>query len=103
MIEADGILRAGTIRIGGRDGEVVDVGSVPRARFVEAVSQCHQADQIRLPSDEVCEGAINSFNRYCSELRGRLDALAHQSIIDQRRQRAVVDVLMRKALQWRRP
>ena len=33
MIEAGGILRAGTIRIGGRDGEVVDVGSVVRARF----------------------------------------------------------------------
>ena len=102
MLESDGMLRAGTIRIGGRDGEVVDVGSVSRARFLEALSLCHQAGPIRLPSGDVCEGAINSFNQYRSELRGRLEDLAHQRTIDQRRQRAVLDVLMRKALQWRR-
>ena len=103
MIEADGILRAGTVRIGGQYGEVLDAGSVSRARFLEALSLCHHVGPVRLPSDDVCEGAINSFNQYRSELRGRLDTLARQSTTDQRRQRAIVESLMRKALQWCRP
>ena len=31
MVDVGGLLRAGTIRVGGRDGEVIDVGSVSRA------------------------------------------------------------------------
>ena len=102
MLDSDGMLRAGTIRIGGRDGEVVDVGSVPRARFLEALSLCHHTGPVRLPSDDMCEEAINSFNQYRSELRGRLEDLARQRTTDQRRQRAIIEVLMRNSLQWRR-
>ena len=102
MIEAGGILRAGTIRIGGRDGEVVDVGSVVRARFLEVLSQCHYVGTVRLPSDEVCEQAMSSFNHYRTELLGRLEDLARQRTTDQRRLRAIIRALELKALQWRR-
>ena len=103
MIEADGMLRAGTVRVGGQDGYVLDVGSVARARFLEALSSCHRAGQIRLPADAVCEEAVSGFNQYRSELLDRCSELVRQRTTDRRRQRAIVNALMRKALQWRRP
>ena len=102
MIEVDGILRAGTVRIGGGDGEVVDVGSVARARFLEILSQCHQEGRVRLPTDEVCEQAISNFNQYRTELLGRLEEFARQRTNDERRLRAIILALELKAMQWRR-
>ena len=103
MIEAGGMLRAGTVRVGGQDGDVLDVGSVARARFLEALSLCHRAGQVRLPDDDVCEEAFSSFSRYRSELLDRCSELVRQRTTDQRRQRTIIAALMRKALQWRRP
>ena len=102
LIHAEDLLRAGTIRVGGRDGEVIDVGSVSRARFLEALSLCHRTGQTRLPEDDVCDDAVISFDQYRQELRDRCSQLAQQRTPDQRRQRAVVNALLRKALQWRR-
>ncbi len=103
MMDTGDLLKVGTIRVGGRDGEVLDVASMSQARFLEALSQCHRDGQIRLPSDEVCDDAVSSFGQYRSELRDRCSQLARQRTTDQRRQRAIVDALVRKALQWRRP
>ena len=102
MVDVGGLLRAGTIRVGGRDGEVIDVGSVSRARFLEALSLCHREGQVRLPPDEVCDDAIRSFEEYRQELRGRCAQLAEQRTSNQGRQRTIVEALLRKALQWTR-
>ena len=102
MMDVGDLLVVGTIRIGGRDGEIIDVGSVSRGRYLEALSMCHLTGQIRLPDEEVCSDAVNSFDQYREELRGRLVQLAEQRTNDQRRQRAITDALLRKALQWRR-
>ena len=77
--------------------------SCSQARFLEALSQCHRAGQVRLPSDDVCDDAVSSFGQYRSKLQDQCTELARQRTTDQRRQRAVVDALLRKALQWRRP
>ena len=63
MVDVGGLLRAGTIRVGGTDGEVIDVGSVSRARFLEALSLCHREGQVRLPSDEVCNDAVRTASK----------------------------------------
>ena len=102
LMDIGNLLRMGTIRVGGRDGEVIDVGSDSRARFLEALSVCHRTGQVRLPSEEVCDDAISSFAQYRQDLRDRCSQLAQLRTPDQRRQRAVVDALLRKALQWRR-
>ena len=102
LLDMGGLLRAGTIRIGGRDGEVMDVGSVSRARFLESLSLCHRTGRVRLPDDDVCDSAVSNFQQYCSELQDRCSELARRSTTDQRRQRAIVNALMRMALQWRR-
>ena len=101
MDEAD-LLRVGTIRIGGRGGEVIDVRGAFRARFLEAISLCHQAGQVRLPSEDVCAEAVSRFSHYRQELRDRCHQLAQQRTANQSRQRAIADALIRKALQWRR-
>ena len=102
MVDVGGLLRAGTIRVGGRDGEVMDVGSVSRARFLGALSLCHREGQVRLPSDEVCDDAVSSFAEYRRELRERCAQLAEQRTSNQGRQKAIVEALLRKALQWTR-
>ena len=102
MIAGEGLLRAGTVRVGGRDGEVRDVGSVPRGLFLQALSICHRTGQVTLPDDDVCADAVNRFAQYRQQLRDRCSQLAQQRTSDQRRQRAIVDALLRKALQWRR-
>ena len=102
MLDVGNLLRVGTIRVGGQDGEVIDVESVSQGRFLEALSTCHRSGRVRLPNDEVCADAVNNFDQYREELRGRLAKLARQRTNDQRRQQAITDALLRKALQWRR-
>ena len=103
LMDIGDMLEVGKIRVGGRDGEVLDVGSVSKGRFLEALSLCHRASQVRLPSDAVCDDAVSSFDHYRIELRQRCAQLAQQRASDQRRQRAIVAALLRKALQWRKP
>ena len=103
MMDTGDLLKVGTIRVGGRDGEVLDVASMSQARFLEALSQCHRDGQVRLPDDEVCDDAVSSFGQYRSDLQDRFSGLARQRTTDQRRQRTVVNALLRKALQWQRP
>ena len=86
----------------GQDGEVFEVGSASRDRFLEALSLCHRAGQIRLPADGMYDDAVSSFGQYRSELQERFSELAQQRTTDQRRQRAIVNALLRKALQWQR-
>ena len=102
MIDADGMLMAGTIRVGGRDGEIIDIGSVPQARFLEALSMCHREGQVRLPPDQVCDDAVNSFHQYRTELRDRITQLTHRRTTNRQRRTAITNALLRKALQWRR-
>ena len=102
LMDEAGLLRVGTIRIGGRGGEVIDVRGAFRARFLEAISLCHQAGQVRLPSEDVCAEAVSRFSHYRQELRDRCHQLAQQRTANQSRQRAIADALIRKALQWRR-
>ena len=101
LIDFGGLLRAGTIRVGGRDGEVMDAGSVAQARFLEALSLCHRAGQVRLPADDVCDDAVSAFEHYRAELRSRCQKLARTRTRDERRHSAIVAALLRKALQWR--
>ena len=101
MIEGGTLLRAGTIRVGGHDAEILEVGSVSRGRFLEALSLCHRSGRVRIPSDEVCNQAVANFEQYRQDLLGHFAQLAGQRTIDQSRQRTIVDALLRKALQWR--
>ena len=102
MVDVGGLLRAGTIRVGGRDGEVIDMGSVSRARFLETLSLCHREGQVRLPSDEVCDKAVSGFEECRRELRERCAQLAEQRTSDKGRQKTIVESLLRRALQWTR-
>ena len=100
MMEQDNLLRAGTVRVGGMSGEVLEMGTVPRSRFLEDLSACSRSGPVRLPDDAMCEEAVNSFNQYRQELERRCLQLAQQRTPEQQRQRAVANVLLRKALQW---
>ena len=102
MMEQDNLLRAGTVRVGGRNGEVLDVGTVSRSMFLEALSACHRSGQVRLPDDNACEDAVNNFSQYRKELESKCVQLAQQRTPDQQRQRTVASALFRKALQWRK-
>ena len=102
MVDVGGLLRAGTVRVGGTDGEVIDVGSVFRARFLEALSLCHRAGQVRLPADDVCDDAVSNFEQYRQELRECCAQLAEQRTNNQSRQKTIVESLLRRALQWTR-
>ena len=102
LIDIGGLLKVGKIRVGGPDGEMMDVGSVSRGRFLEALSMCHRAGHVRLPADDVCDDAVSRFDLYRQELRNLCSQLAQQRTSDQRRQRAIVNALLRRALQWSR-
>ena len=102
MIAMDGLLQIGTLRVGGKDGEVLQVSSHPRARFIEALSECHRSGDILLPGDDICDQAVSRFTQYRDELRERCSQIAARTTRNKSRQNAIVDTLMRKALQWRR-
>lgn len=103
LFGSERLLKAGTVRVGGRDGQVIDVGTVSQALFLQALSRCHRTGQVCLPSPPVCDEALGSFTTYYEELRNRCTRLASQRSPDQRRQRAIANALLRKALQWTRP
>ena len=103
LIQTGDLLEAGNIRVGGRGGEVIAVGSVAKSRFLWALSLCHRADRVRLPDDDQCEDAVDSFEQYRRDLRDQCSQLARQRTSDQRGQRAIAAALLRKALQWRKP
>ena len=102
MIETERLLRAGTIRVGGPSGEVIEVGSVPKGRFLQALSESGRYGPVSVPDDTACEVAVQEFGRYREDLRRRFSELAAQRTRDQRRQRAIDNALMRKALSWRK-
>ena len=102
MIDMDGLLQIGTLRVGGKDGEVLQVPSHARARYIEALSECHRSGEVRLPDDEICDQAVSHFTQYRDELRERCSQMAARITQNRTRQNAIVNALMRKALQWRR-
>ena len=102
LMDMDNMLRAGSLRVGGPQGQVVDAGSVSRALFLEALANCHRTGQVRLPPDETCQQAVGDFNKYCVNIRTNWDQLANEYTSDPRRSRAITDALMRKTLQWTR-
>ena len=103
LIQTGDLLEAGNIRVGGRGGEVIAIGSVAKSRFLWALSMCHRAGRVRLPDDDQCEDAFDSFEQYRRDLRDQCSQLARQRTSDQRGQRAIAAALLRKALQWRKP
>ncbi len=102
MLETGKRLRAGTIRVGGPTGEVLDVGSVARARFAQAASLCGIYGTLTMPDDAACEEAIHAFETYRKDLSQQFAVLASQRTRDERKQRAIGEALMRRALGWRR-
>jgi hypothetical protein len=103
MMEMGRQLRSGTIRLGGPEGEVKDVGGIARARFLQAMAACGYYGSVLLPDEETCETVYQHYIRYRSDLQRRFAELAAQATRDQKRQKAIADVLLRKALAWRRP
>ena len=91
-------LRAGTVRVGGRTGTVIEAGSVPRAQFLEALALCGHHGAVRVPNDRQCEEALRQFNDYRQGLADRFEALAAERTRDPRRQHAISAALIRKAL-----
>jgi hypothetical protein len=102
LMETGKHLRAGTIRVGGKGGTEYDVGSVARARFIEASAVSGRYGPIRVPVEEECETAVREFGTYRDELRARFQELAAQRTRDGKKQKAIVEALMRRALGWRR-
>jgi type I restriction-modification system DNA methylase subunit len=102
MIETGRQLRAGTIRVGGPTGSVIEVGSVAKARYLAALSQCGIYGQVSLPDDSVCQEAISQFYAYRAEIFSRLTSAVAERVGAPARQRAVLAVLQRNILTWRR-
>ena len=98
MMEGGSLLRAGTIRIGGPSGEIKDVGTVSKGRFLEAMALCHRSGNIKLPDDEICDRAVNDFNKYRQNLENQFTNLASQRTFDQQRQRAVFNALFTQSV-----
>jgi hypothetical protein len=102
MLETGTRLRVGTIRVGGPTGEVLDVGSVARARFAQAASLCGIYGTLAMPDETACEEAVQAFQVYRNDLSQQFAVLASQRTREERKQRAIVEVLMRRALVWQR-
>jgi hypothetical protein len=102
MLETGRQLRVGTIRVGGANGAILEVGSVHKAHYLEAMAECGYYGPVRIPDDTECETAYQEFTQYKASLAKQFTNLAAQHTRDQHRQRAIVDALMRKALAWRR-
>jgi hypothetical protein len=94
-------IRVGTIRVCGSTGAVMDVGTLDKARFLQALAECGRYGSVRVPNDHECKRAYQEFHRYKQELEERFRALAGQRTRDPRTQRQITAALTRRALAWR--
>ncbi len=101
MMETGRRLRAGTIRVGGPAEAVIEVGSVARGRYAAVMALCGHSGMIAMPEDAECDRAVATFEDYRRELEQRFETLAAQRTRDTRKQKAIVDTLLRRALAWR--
>lgn len=103
MMETGRHLAAGTIRVGGPDGQVIEVGSQAKADYLAAAAECGLYGIIRVPADDRrCEQAVGEFRKYCRGLETKFKDLAAQRTRDSKKQKAIVSALMHRALAWRR-
>ncbi len=103
MMETGRHLAAGTIRVGGPDGQVIEVGSQAKGDFLAAAAECGLYGTIRVPADDRrCEEAVGEFRKYCRGLETRFKDLAAQRTRDVKKQKAIVAALTHRALAWRR-
>ena len=101
LFDTDGLLKRGTIRVGGPTGQVIDVGTAQQGLFLQAMSLCHRWGQIKLPDNEACVNAVQDFNKYRDQIEKLCSQLTQRRIQAEHRQKTVTAALMRKALQWR--
>ena len=57
-------LAAGDIRVGGRNGQVLPVGSVAKARHIEALAETGKYGPVDLPEEAPCSEATEAFAQY---------------------------------------
>ena len=100
MMETAREARAGTVRIGGEGGTVIDLGSVVRSRFVAALVRCGHSGRVRIPDEDACAAAVGLFMPYEQQLSDRVSELARQRTGDEQRQRSIARVLLKKSLAW---
>ncbi len=103
MMETGRQLRAGTVRVGGPAAAPLEVGGVARGRFLQAMAECGHYGPVLLPDEATCEAAYQQFRQYRGGLEQRFVELAAQRSNDKKRQDAIAEALLRKALTWRRP
>jgi hypothetical protein len=103
MLDTGRHLRAGTIRVGGPQGPVLDLGSVHCAQFLANVALSGHYGPVAIPDEAACPEAVRNFERYRGELEERFQILAAERTRDAKRQRALAEILLRRALTWRRP
>lgn len=101
MMETGRQLRVGTVRVGGATSQVLDVGSVEKARFLQVLAECGHYGSVRVPAESECSSAYHEFSQYKQELTEKFVPLAQQRTRDERRQRQIVVALMRRALSYR--
>jgi hypothetical protein len=103
LMADEGLVPAGSIRVGGPTGTIHALGSVAKCQFVAAVSECGRYGMVEVPrDDEECTAAVGEFRNYVSDLRQRFLALAQQRTRDSKRQKAIVQIILRSALAWSR-
>lgn len=103
MLETGRHLKVGTIRVGGPSGVVYPVGSIQKCEFLQTAAECGRYGVIEMPRDDTeCAKAIEEFRRYCKGLEARFAPLAEERTSDAKKQKAIAEALMRKALAWHR-
>lgn len=98
MMDTGRQLKVGTIRVGGNTGQVIEVDTMEKARFIQAMAECGHYGSIRVPSDTESAKAYADFVQYKQELNEKFVPLAKQRTRDEKRQRQIVAALMRRAL-----
>lgn len=93
-------LAAGEVRVGGQGGQVLAVGSVARARFLEALADAGKYGSVELPDEATCTEALRSFETYKRDVERRVNEAAAGRTRDERRRRAIVSGVMRRVVGW---
>jgi hypothetical protein len=99
LIPEPGLLVAGTIRVGGRNGVVLPVPSVHHGEYLRILAEHGINGDVELPEAVIlCQNAVSAYRQYHAQLAQRFADMAATRSSDKQRQQQIVRVLLHRAM-----
>jgi len=99
LLPEPGLLVAGTIRVGGRNGIVLPVTSVHHGEYLRIMAEHGIGGEVEIPEAAiVCQNVVSAYRQYHSQIAQQFATMAETRSSDSQRQNQIVRALLQRAI-----